>query len=215
MKPSLFQQLYGITPERSSDPKLFDDVVQALNNGLRWLQYRDKTSSPEQKIRRALKLRDMTKAAGATLIINDSVDLCLNVGADGVHLGRGDGDLEQARQRLGTEYILGATCHNDIRLAEKAALYADYLAFGAVFPSRTKPHAIQVSLNIFAAVKLYGKPVVAIGGLTLQNCQTVLEAGADALAVVQGLFDVADIGETTRNWLQQIQCIQTTFGSKK
>ncbi len=205
MIASLYQQLYGITPERTDDLDLFHDVELALSGGLRWLQYRDKSSAPEQKRKRARQLRAMTRAADAVLIINDSIDLCLDVAADGVHLGLNDCALDEARHRLGSGYILGATCHNDIDLAKIAAPHADYLALGAVFPSKTKPQAIQVSLNTFAAVKLYGRPVVAIGGLTLQNCHPVLDAGADALAVVHGLFDEADIRGTTQTWLQQIR----------
>ncbi len=201
MALNLYRQIYAITPERDDDELLFTQVEQALTAGLRWLQYRDKSSSPAQRRVRARTLTDLCHRHAARLIINDDVELCLHSGADGVHLGRSDGSLAQARLRLGQEYLLGATCHADLELARQASTYADYVAFGAFFPSRNKPQAERAPLDILRQAASLGKPRVAIGGLSLDNAPAVIAAGADALAMISALFDAPDIGQRCRQWL--------------
>jgi thiamine-phosphate pyrophosphorylase len=138
------------------------------------------------------------RAAGAKLIINDDVWLAVEIGADGAHLGRDDapgGSLAAARDALGPKRILGVSCYNEIALAEEAAAAgADYVAFGSMFPSRTKPGAVHAPLDLLGEAKRrVGLPVAAIGGITLDNAQQVIAAGADMLAVVSDLFDAMDI----------------------
>jgi thiamine-phosphate pyrophosphorylase len=125
------------------------------------------------------------------VIVNDDVELALEVEAAGAHLGRDDGDLAAARERLGGR-ILGASCYDRRELAEAAVRAgADYVAFGSVFPSLTKPGAVRAPLSLFA-IRL-GVPLAAIGGITLQNARSVVEAGADLLAVITDLFEAPDI----------------------
>ncbi len=200
MALNLSRQIYAITPERADDELLFTQVEQALGSGLRWLQYRDKTSSPARRLRRARALVELCHRHDARIIINDDVDLCLQSAADGVHLGQSDGSLAQARRRLGHDRILGATCHADIELARQAAVDADYVAFGAFFPSHNKPAAPRAALDILRQAAPLGKPRVAIGGLTLDNAPAVIAAGADALAMISALFDAPDIALRCRQW---------------
>ncbi len=133
--------------------------------------------------------------AGAVFIVNDDLGLALELDADGVHLGAEDGDLAEARQRLGPNKLLGASCYDRIELAQAAARAGvDYLAFGSAFSSITKPGAVRAPLAIFAeARRSFVLPLVAIGGITLQNAPQVFAAGADAVAVINAVFDAADI----------------------
>jgi thiamine-phosphate pyrophosphorylase len=134
------------------------------------------------------------------VIINDEVQLALELGADGAHLGRDDGDLSQARVRLKGR-ILGASCYNDRALAHAAVKAgADYVAFGSVFPSPTKPAAARASLGLFQEAKALGVPLAAIGGITLDNAPQVIAAGADLLAVISDLFDAPDIRQRARDY---------------
>jgi thiamine-phosphate pyrophosphorylase len=137
-------------------------------------------------------------ASGAKLIINDDVWLAVEIGADGAHLGRDDapgGSLAAARDALGSKRILGVSCYDDLARGEEAAAAgADYLAFGSMFPSRTKPAATRAPIELLGeARRRFGLPVAAIGGITLDNAPELIAAGADMLAVVSDLFDAMDI----------------------
>ena len=128
------------------------------------------------------------------MLINDDVDLALAVKADGVHLGRTDTTLDHARQRLGAEAIIGATCHGSLEFAAEAARHgASYLAFGAVHPSATKPRASRVTLDVLRDAHRFGLPVVAIGGISADNAAPVIAAGADCVAVISDLWLAPDI----------------------
>lgn len=197
--------LYGITPDGLAEADLLRRVDAALavraadgSPALRLLQLRDKSADPARRLRLAQALAARCRAAGTGLIINDDLPLALAVNAAGVHLGSDDGDLAAARAALDAHrpgLLLGASCYADLGRAERAAPYADYLAFGAVYPSPTKPHAATAPLSLFAAAQPLGKPLCAIGGITIANAAPVLAAGADLLAVVSGLFD----GDPTHN----------------
>lgn len=188
--------LYAITPDLIDTSLLLAKVDQALTHGARILQYRNKLADAELAREQALALRTLTSAHGACLIINDDLALARFVGADGVHLGGQDGDLVQARASLPRGMLLGASCYNDLSLAHSAiAAGADYVAFGAVFPSGTKPLARRANLELIAAACAeLSVPVVAIGGITLKNAAEVIAAGADSVAVIAALFDAPDVG---------------------
>jgi thiamine-phosphate pyrophosphorylase len=176
--------LYAVTPEA---PDAVEKVRLALEGGLALLQYRRK----RRDLAEARAVAALARRHGVPLIVNDDVELALELDADGVHLGRDDGDLRSARARLG-DRILGASCYDEPELARRAVeAGADYVAFGSVFPSTTKPAAVRAPLALFAA-KL-GVPLCAIGGITLENAPRVIGAGADLLAVVSDLFDAPDI----------------------
>lgn len=188
--------LYAITSDAlcRDEPRLLAAVDAALRAGLALLQYRDKSSSPADRARLAGLLLQRCRAAGVPLIINDSIDLAASVGADGVHLGQGDGSPEQARARLGSQAIVGVTCSGLLPLALAAeSAGASYVAFGAFFPSTTKPEAKPVTIDLLRQARLALRlPICAIGGITPERAPLLLDAGADYLAVVEGVFGAAD-----------------------
>lgn len=185
--------LYLITPDTTDSAALFAVCKQVLAARPALLQYRNKSTDPALRLAQTHTLRALTRAAGVGLIINDDVALAAQVGADGVHLGRDDGDIAAARARLGEHAILGASCYDQLPLARAAiAAGADYVAFGAVCPSATKPNAVRAPLSLFADSAALGAPRVAIGGITPANAGEIVAAGADMLAVIGGVFDAED-----------------------
>jgi len=185
--------LYAITPEASD---LERKVRLALEGGLALLQYRSKAPDRAQ----AAAIVRMAHDYDVPVIVNDDVELALELAADGAHLGREDGDLGGARKRLQGR-ILGASCYNDAGLARAAVQAgADYVAFGSVFASPTKPQAVRAPLRLFQEAKALGVPLAAIGGITLDNAPQVIAAGADLLAVISDLFDAPDIRQRARDY---------------
>jgi thiamine-phosphate pyrophosphorylase len=157
------------------------------------LQYRDKSADAARRLEAARALARLCRAHGVPFIVNDDVELALAVQADGVHLGRDDASIAAARARW-PRGLIGASCYDRLELAERAvAAGADYVAFGSVFASATKPAAVRAPLELFARARRLGVPLVAIGGITLENAPQVLAAGADALAVISDLFDAPDV----------------------
>ena len=187
--------LYAVTPDEADTSQLIAKVRLALAGGAVAVQYRNKSAGPTLRRAQAAALAEICREAGAPLIVNDDVTLALEVGAAGVHLGREDGALAVARNRLGPGKLLGASCYDRIDLAVAAAGGgADYVAFGAMFASPTKAAARRAPLALLGeARQRTGLPVVAIGGITLDNAAGVVAAGADALAVISALFAAQDI----------------------
>jgi len=187
--------LYAITPESGESAVLLGQVARALEGGIACLQYRRKA---RQSTREALALAALCRASGVPFIVNDDVGLALAVNADGVHLGRDDGDVATARLKL-KEKLLGVSCYDSLAAARGAVeAGADYIAFGSVFASPTKPGAVRAPLSLFSEARSLGVPLAAIGGITLENAPQVLAAGADALAVISDLFDAADVAGRAR-----------------
>lgn len=183
--------LYAITD--GPRPDLLQVVESALRGGAVLLQYRDKTADHLRRAAEARALRELSARYGVPLIVNDDVELAAAIGAAGVHLGEHDGELPAARTRLGTGAIIGVSCYDSLaRARELAAAGADYLAFGAFHPSPTKPNARRATPDLLRDAKVLGLPLVAIGGVTPDNAQALLDAGADFLAVVSGIFAAAD-----------------------
>ncbi len=187
--------LYAITPDEANTEVLLQKVRQALQGGVRLLQYRNKAADAVLRQVQARALRALTREYDALLIINDDVRLAQQVDADGVHLGKGDEGLSAARAVLGGQKIIGISCYNQLSLAQAAiAAGADYVAFGAFFSSATKPGAVQAAPELLhKAHAQCSVPVVAIGGITQQNGAALVAAGADALAVITALFEAKDI----------------------
>ncbi|MEQ9545862.1 MAG: thiamine phosphate synthase [Marinobacter sp.] len=195
MTPSPFAKglapgLYAITDSTLlPGDKLVPAVEAALRGGAVLVQYRDKSSSAITRLNQARDLVAACRNAGVPLLINDDPELALRVGADGVHLGQSDSPLIDARQLLGDDAIIGATCHSDLTLAAKAiGEGSDYLAFGRFFGSTTKPDAPRADLSVLAKARQYQRPLTAIGGITTGNGSTLIQAGADMLAVIGDLF---------------------------
>lgn len=199
--------LYAVTPDWSDSRRLLEASAEILAAGCRLLQYRNKTTTPCHRQEQAVALRGLTLRFGARLIINDDVDLALFSEADGVHLGGEDGDLADARARLGPDKILGASCYQSLETAHRAARAgADYLAFGSVFPSSTKPEARRADPTLLSRGKQEtGLPVCAIGGITLDNGAIPVAAGADLLAVISALYDAPSPGQATAQFIQLFQ----------
>jgi len=194
--------LYAITPDEPDSARLASRVRVALEGGDAggWaaLQYRNKAASPALRLEQARMLGALARARGVPFIVNDDVELAIAIGADGVHLGREDGDLAAARRRLPGK-LLGVSCYDSLAAARAAvAAGADYVAFGSVFPSGTKPGAVRAPLGLFCEARALGVPLAAIGGIRLDNAAAVLQAGADALAVISDLFDAPDIAARAR-----------------
>lgn len=187
--------LYAITPEQADGARLLADVQAALAGGCRLVQHRDKLSAMPERVARARALRQLTRRHGARLIINDDLALAFLVDADGVHLGAGDGSLRAARAMLGPQRLLGASCYGDFAAAAAAdAAGADYVAFGAAYPSPTKPQAATAPSDLFFRAKSgLTAATCAIGGITLANAPPLIAAGTDLLAVISDLFSAPDI----------------------
>jgi len=185
--------LYAITP-----PDLSRVEAALASGALCALQYRAKDADGATRRREAEALLARCRAHGVPLIVNDDLELALAIGADGVHLGHDDGDLSVARARLPGR-LLGASCYDRAELAERAvAAGADYVAFGSVFPSPTKPGAVRAPLALFG--RALGVPRFAIGGITLENARQVIAAGADGVAVITDLFGAPDVGARARQY---------------
>jgi len=199
--------LYAITPDEPRTDILLRKVALALQGGASVVQYRNKTAGPELQREQARALAVLCRDAGAAFVVNDNLALALELDADGLHLGGDDGDLGEARRCLGKNKLLGASCYDRMDLARAAALAGvDYLAFGSVFSSVTKPAAVRAPLAIFAeARRSFGLPLVAIGGITLQNAPQVFAAGADAVAVISAIFDAGDITECAAGFTRLYQ----------
>jgi len=198
--------LYGITdPKLLPGSRLLSGVGEALEGGLRLLQYRNKRADQAQQRRECRTLLALCKPYGASLIINDNLELCRDVEAHGVHLGQSDGDVSAARKRLGPDAIIGVTCHSNLELAKSARDQgADYCAFGRCFSSHTKPEAPPCDIGVLGEARNQGLNVVAIGGITLDNIAEVLVHKPQMIAVIHGLFACSDITGATRAFQSKI-----------
>ncbi|ARU58730.1 thiamin phosphate synthase (thiamin phosphate pyrophosphorylase) [Oleiphilus messinensis] len=202
--------LYAITDPvlMPTEAKMITGVQQALAGGARVIQYRDKHPQTAEKLKIAKSLKQLCESFSALLLINDDVELANLCNADGVHLGQEDMAINNARAILGPDKIIGATCHDSLQLAEQAQSQgADYLAFGRFFPSETKPGAPAASMAILSQAKRdFTLPIVAIGGITLENASAPLKEGADMLAVVHALFSATDITARASAFSDQFRC---------
>lgn len=184
------------------DARLLPAVGQVLRAGGRIVQYRDKSLDPGTRERQARALRRLCIEYQACFVVNDDVELARMVGAEGLHLGGGDVPLQAARRILGENAIIGVSCYNHFARAESAvAQGADYVAFGSFYPSRTKPKAARADVALLHRARArLDVPLVAIGGITPENGPALISAGADALAVISGLFDQTDVEAAARRY---------------
>jgi len=193
--------LYLITDTKLIPRERFVETVEAaVRGGATMVQLREKETPREEVIRLGQALLAVTKRYDALLIINDHPSVAKAVGADGVHVGREDPPVSEARALLGPDAIIGASCYGDVTRAASAERDgADYVAFGTPFPSPTKTKRTDISLGIFREAKQQvSVPVFAIGGITIDNARQVIDAGADGLAVVSGVFAAADVEAAAR-----------------
>ncbi|HNW78760.1 MAG TPA: thiamine phosphate synthase [Candidatus Competibacteraceae bacterium] len=203
MNPSRTRGLYAITDAGLlPDERLTDAVAAAIRGGARLIQYRDKSHDSARRLAQATALNALCQDHDVPLIINDDVELAFAVGAAGVHLGQDDADIATARARLGPRALIGVSCYDRLDLALNAARAgADQVAFGAFFPSPTKPTEIRAPLDLLQQARAQlDLPIVAIGGITPDNAAVLLAAGADYLAVVSGVFAQPDIQIAARRY---------------
>jgi thiamine-phosphate pyrophosphorylase len=197
MPPPRVRGLYAITPPDLHTLDLVAKVRAALQGGAAVLQYRDKGTDRHKRLHEAQALRQLCHDFGAWFVVNDDVALARAVQADAVHVGRHDQRPENG------ELAFGVSCYNDFQLAEAAVRQgATYVAFGAVFPSPTKPGAVHAPLAIFQQASILGLPRVAIGGITLATAPAIISAGADAVAVISDLFQAENVAEQAHRYRQ-------------
>jgi thiamine-phosphate pyrophosphorylase len=196
--------LYLITPDDSDSQRFLERVLPVLNPEIAVLQYRNKLANADQVFEQAKVLLEHCRHLGIVFIINDNIVLAHEIGADGVHLGERDGDLKTARDLLGPQSIIGVSCYNSLALAGKAAADgANYIAFGAVYSSSTKPQARSASLELFSQAAPLGLPMVAIGGIRPDNAAQTLAAGANFIAVIGAVFDAADPASEIQSFISR------------
>ncbi|MBI3571537.1 MAG: thiamine phosphate synthase [Gammaproteobacteria bacterium] len=207
---SSLRGLYAIADTQVLDGALILAAIEtAIAGGARAVQYRDKKHPSEIRRRHAKKISDLCRHHGVLFLVNDDVALALETRADGVHLGREDMELRAARAQLGADGLIGVSCYNELERALTAQQQgANYVAFGSFFPSRTKPEAMCATPELLREARLLLKiPIVAIGGITPENGAALIEAGADMLAVVEGVFAQPDIHAAARRYAQLFQCM--------
>ena len=185
--------VYAVTPDEDDTDLLVALVDAALAGGARLVQYRHKTADDALRRVQATRLATLCASYGRPLIVNDHVDLALAIDGAGLHVGADDhagpDDLRALRGRLGAARILGVSCYRNVALAAAAVRAGvDYVAFGSVFASGTKPHAPPAALATFAEAATLGVPLVGIGGITVANLPSLVAAGADAAAIIGELF---------------------------
>lgn len=164
----------------------------AVDGGATVLQLRGKERDAAELYALAVALKREVAPSGVRLVINDRLDVALAAGADGVHVGGGDLPFERVR-RIAPDLTLGVSCYGDLERARRAAeAGADYLAFGAFYPSPSKREARLVPLSVLSEARRFGLPVVAIGGIAPETAGEVLDAGADGIAVISAIQDAAD-----------------------
>ncbi len=187
--------IYLITEhERLTFTRLLAIAETVVPAGIAALQYRNKSANQEQRRMESAQLQQLCKQHDVPFIINDDPELAQELDADGIHLGREDGDCHKARLHIGPNRLIGISCYNELIRADSAVTQgANYIAFGAMFPTTTKTNTVAASTGLIREAKQrYTVPVVAIGGITPDNCEPVIDAGADLLAVISSVWLAKD-----------------------
>lgn len=204
----MIPRLYAIIDHVQGNGRPSLDVAEALlAAGVRLIQLRDKHGSSGEFYRAARQVADCIRKAGGNFIVNDRADVACAVDADGVHVGQDDLPVESARALLGVGKLIGYSTHvlEQVRAADRST--ADYVAFGPIFPTASKanPDAVVGLEGLREARKATRKPLVAIGGITLENARAVIEAGADSVAVIRALVGAPDIRTRAEEFLERVQ----------
>jgi thiamine-phosphate pyrophosphorylase len=191
--------LYAVTPDLVDTARLVAMVDAAIAGGATAVQYRNKSGSPALRAEQAVALAALCRSRDAVLIVNDDAALARDVGAQGVHLGEDDGDLAAARALLGDACLIGVSCYDDFGRAERmVAAGADYIAFGSFYPSHVKPGARRAGVALLERARSLGVPVVAIGGIDASNTRSLVDAGADSVAVISAVFGHGELSAISR-----------------
>ena len=198
-------RLYAIIdPAQTGDRSPTEVCEILLSAGVRLIQYRDKHASSRRLFETSRQIAAQVRRAGGVFIVNDRADVALAAGADGVHVGQDDLPVELARRMLGAEKWIGCSTHGLAQVVEADKSSSDYIAFGPIFPTQSKdrPDPVVGLEGLREARKVTRKPLVAIGGITLENARAVIEAGADSVAVIASLLRASDLGARAREFLQ-------------
>ncbi|MBI5055920.1 MAG: thiamine phosphate synthase [Nitrospirae bacterium] len=197
--------LYLITDRTLSGLSHTQIVRQAIAAGIRTIQLREKQMTKKELYHEALSLRELTRKYKATFIINDYIDIALAADADGVHLGQDDMPVEEARRIMGRKKIIGVSTHSLKQALKAQEAGADYIGFGPMFPTSTKDAGSSKGLRKLSEVREHiNIPIVAIGGISPNNVPSVLEAGADAVAVMSAILK-GDVRKNTEKFLSAIK----------
>jgi thiamine-phosphate pyrophosphorylase len=208
--------VYLLTPDWTDTPRLLAATAAALAAGVRWLQYRNKSADATTRRAQARALRELTRAHGARLVVNDDVGLAIEAHADGVHVGRDDPDPRPRLASEGVAMAIGVSCYDDFARAQAAmAARADYVAFGSVFSSPTKPAAVRAPLALLARARAAGMHVVAIGGIGADNIAQVAAAGAHAAALITAVYDATDSGAVARTLISNFKSGEHRYESQR
>jgi thiamine-phosphate pyrophosphorylase len=194
MKDSRMKGLYIVTPDWDDTAKLLAVSEQALQGGAALLQYRHKTADAALRQQQAEQLLALCRRYQRPFIINDDVELCLALDADGIHVGGTDASVAEVRAKVGPDKIVGASCYGSMELAHQAYRSgASYIAFGGFYPSRVKKYEVTTQPAIVATAKVeIPLPNVVIGGMTEQNAAPLVAAGADMVAAVSSVYLAED-----------------------
>ncbi|MFL2964707.1 MAG: thiamine phosphate synthase [Methylophilaceae bacterium] len=197
MTSNIINGIYAITPDWEDTRQLIIKTEELLSNKINLLQYRNKKASKQLRMTQAKELQALCHHYQVPFIINDDYELCGILNADGIHLGKDDITIEEVRDRLGNNIIVGISCYNDFeRVNEMMTTNCDYIALGACFPTNTKPNAPHASLNFLEnVVEISIKPVVAIGGINLDNCLPIINSGVNAIAMINALYSTDKVSD--------------------
>ncbi|CAN1529241.1 ThiE Thiamine monophosphate synthase [Methylophilaceae bacterium] len=200
----IIKGLYAITPDMADLNTLIHKTQLVIEGGAFMVQYRSKIQDRAVKIQQCAAILRLCREYGVPCIVNDDVEMCRILEADGVHLGENDDNIAEVRRILGEDAIIGSSCYDQLDRAKQAQKEgATYVAFGAVFPTPTKPNAPRATLALLREAKReIHIPIVAIGGITVNNAHDVIEAGVDAIAVITSLFEAKTIKETAETFLK-------------
>ena len=194
--------LYLVTPDWDDTEALIKATEMALTVGVGLLQYRHKTASGELRLEQASALLKLCRQHNVPFIVNDHIDLCIALDADGIHVGGTDASVAVVRTLIGKEKILGASCYGDFALAEQAQIAgASYVAFGGFYPSRVKKYEVSTPASIVSKAKAeLTVPVCVIGGMTPENAKPLVKEGADMVAAISSVYSAADIATAVREF---------------
>ena len=194
--------LYLVTPDWDDTEALIKATEMALTVGVGLLQYRHKTASGELRLEQASALLTLCRQHNVPFIVNDHIDLCIALDADGIHVGGTDASVAVVRTLIGKDKILGASCYGDFALAEQAQIAgASYVAFGGFYPSRVKKYEVSTPASIVSKAKAeLTVPVCVIGGMTPENAKPLVKEGADMVAAISSVYSAADIATAVREF---------------
>jgi thiamine-phosphate pyrophosphorylase len=194
--------LYLVTPDWDDTDALIKATETALSVGVGLLQYRHKTANGELRLEQASALLKLCRQHNVPFIVNDHIDLCIALDADGIHVGGTDASVAVVRTLIGKDKILGASCYGDFALAEQAQIAgASYVAFGGFYPSRVKKYEVSTSPSIVSKAKSQlTLPVCVIGGMTPDNAKPLVKEGADMVAAISSVYSTEDIATAVREF---------------